>query len=633
MTTLNLLSIFIPELIQQHKDYLHKQNQEIRVTGENRRIWRFPLGESRINATIVASLGEQEQAGGALRSRCTEGGEFWRQAEGHLEEIPLDRLLGKHCEETRLSGTTLIVGPCGFGKSTVIQKIIHDWAAGQLYQEINVIFPFKVQQLNSIDGQTCLNDLVVDFFPHFTNWLQFLWKEPEKILFIFDDLHLLQKTIDLSQPPSGNDDESQSLGPEEFCEISHIVRCLINGQLLTGCSVLGASSPWKLQSLGNAGSHRAVDILGLGADSMKQYFRQHAAAGQPASDVLDYIEEDEALRTMYHNPRFCSVLCSMLKEGSPTPAATTRTMILLTYLTCLLNKCCYEDIIAHHMLLKLGSLAYWGICTKTVVFERANSSIMMEIRGNDGVSYVFIHSILKDFVAALFQSQNTPADQVMKMLTEWYNCADDRFKFILRFFIGLLSANTAKRTWLYQREQHSQSASSVSDWLREKLNSCIQNLESERIQKGLLEILYCLLEFGDAALVADVLARMKTIRFTKCPLKPSDRMALSKALMTVQEIEELDLDACGIGDEGIHQLDQVLHKCTVLSLKSNNLTDGCVETLISALHENAVLSKLDISNDDPHSDHANWLTDKSIPALPQFIHSNSLMKEIKSVCS
>ncbi|XP_059498750.1 NACHT, LRR and PYD domains-containing protein 3-like [Stegostoma tigrinum] len=364
----------VTELIQQHKDYLHKQNQEIRVTGENRRIWRFPLGESRINATIVASLDEQEQAGGALRSRCTEGGEFWRQAEGHLEEIPLDRLLGKHCEETRLSGTTLIVGPCGFGKSTVIQKIIHDWAAGQLYQEINVIFPFKVQQLNSIDGQTCLNDLVVDFFPHFTNWLQFLWKEPEKILFIFDDLHLLQKTIDLSQPPSGNDDESQSLGPEEFCEISHIVRCLINGQLLTGCSVLGASSPWKLQSLGNAGSHRAVDILGLGADSMKQYFRQHAAAGQPASDVLDYIEEDEALRTMYHNPRFCSVLCSMLKEGSPTPAATTRTMILLTYLTCLLNKCCYEDIIAHHMLLKLGSLAYWGICTKTVVFERANSS-------------------------------------------------------------------------------------------------------------------------------------------------------------------------------------------------------------------------------------------------------------------
>ncbi|XP_043539100.1 NACHT, LRR and PYD domains-containing protein 4E-like [Chiloscyllium plagiosum] len=472
-----------------------------------------------------------------------------------------------------------------------------------MYREIDVIFPFKVQKLNSIDGETCLNELILDFFPNFTNYLEFLWNKPEKILFIFDDLDLFQKPIDITEMPCANDDGSQSFGPEHLCEISHIVCSLIKGQLLNGCSVLGTISTWKLQTFGKVGLNRVVDILGFSADTMKQHSHSCSAAGRFASD---FIEQDEKLYSMCHNPRFCSVLCSILeaqqKEGAQIPAFTTCTRVFLTYVTCLLKKCLFDDVNAHNMLLKLGSLAYWGICTKTIVFKRGHfkqqqllmsnwiSGFMMEIHDNDGIGYMFTHPILKDFVAALFKCQNTPADQVKKILTEWHNCMDDRFKFFSRCFIGLSSPNSVKQIGFYWGELQSETVSNVSVWLKDKINSYVQNLESERNQKGLLEILHCLLEFGDATLLKDVLTPVKTFRFTKCPLKTFDCTVLSKALMMVPEIEELNLDSCGIGNEGIHQLESVLHKCEVLRLNMNNLGD------LGVTHLSAILKYLHVSN-------------------------------------
>ncbi|XP_072420839.1 NACHT, LRR and PYD domains-containing protein 12-like [Chiloscyllium punctatum] len=636
----------VTDLTRQHKDYLRTKNENLTITGENRIIRRFPLSERYTKVTIVPSLGEQEQTKKSLKTTSMADGELWRKAEqNHREEIPLDRLLRKHCNQTGGTGATLIIGPSGFGKSTTIKKIIHGWAAGEMYREIDVIFPFKVQQLNSIEGETCLNELISDFFPNFTNYLDFLWNKPEKILFIFDDLDLFQKPIDFTEMPSDNDDGSQSFGPEHLCEISHIVCSLIKGQLLNGCSVLGTSSPWKLQALGKVETNQVVNILGFSAESRKQYFQRCSVAGQLASNTLDYIEQNEMLYAMCYIPGFCSVLCSILetqqKERAQIPAFTTCTRVFFTYFTCSMKKCYYEDVIVHEMILKLGSLAYWGICNETIVFKRGQfnqhklyisnwiSGFMMEIQDNYGIGYFFTHSTLKDFVAALFKCQSTPADQVKKILTEWHNCTDDRFKFVSRFFIGLSSPNSLKQIGFYWGELHSETASNVSEWLREKFNSYVHNLESERNQKGLLEILYCLLEFGDATLLKAVLTPVKTLRFTKYHLQSFDCMVLSKALMMVQEIEELDLDNCGIGNEGIHQLESVLRKCEVLSLKSNNLTDCCVETLISALRENTVLLKLDVSNDDQNDGNANRLTDKSIHALSQFIQNSTQIKEIR----
>ncbi|XP_043539047.1 NACHT, LRR and PYD domains-containing protein 12-like [Chiloscyllium plagiosum] len=313
------------DTIRQHKDYLHRKTENLTITGENRRIWRFPLSERYAKVTIVPSLGEQEQTDNTLKTRSTPGGQFWRKAEqNHREEIPLDRLLRKHCNLTGGTGTALIIGPSGFGKSTIIQKIIHGWAAGEMYREIDVIFPFKMQQLNSIDRITCLNELILDFFPNFPMSLQILWKKPEKILFIFDDLDLFQKPIDFTEMPSNNDDGSQSFGPENLCEISHIVCSLIKGQLLKGCSVLGTSSPWKLQTLGQVETNQVFDILGFSAETRKQYSHRCSVAAQLPSNILDYIEQNEMLCTMFHNPRFCSVL---FNTGNPAERRSPDTRI------------------------------------------------------------------------------------------------------------------------------------------------------------------------------------------------------------------------------------------------------------------------------------------------------------------
>ncbi|XP_060709395.1 NACHT, LRR and PYD domains-containing protein 3-like [Hemiscyllium ocellatum] len=652
----------VTDLREQHKDFLHKKSLSI---GQKRKFRRIALSEGYTRVIMVTSASEQVHEGVPLKGRRVGGEEFWRRAEKHQpDEIPLDRLVRKRSDETGVSGTTVIVAPSGFGKSTTLQQITHSWATGEMYPEIDVIFPFKVQQLNSIEGETCLNELVLDYFPHCRDWLQFLWKEPEKILFMLDDVDLLRKPM---ETPSGNAHGSESFGPERFCEVSQIVRCLIQGRLLKGCSVMATSSPWRLQNLGTVGSHRIVNILGFSAEVMEQYFQRCCLAG----GIPDW---DETVHTMCHNPGFCSALAltleAQLTEGAQTQAMATRTRALLTFLTWVLDKRGCEDAIARHMLLKLGGLAYWGVCTETVVFGRDHfdrhslplsnwiSTLMMEVQGDGGVGYVFTHPVLKDFVAALYKSQCTPADQVKRTLAEWSSCPQDRFKLVSRFLIGLCSPNAVKETGFPWGKVPSETASNVSDWLRENFSRCVQDLQSQRNQKGLLGILDCLLEFGDASTLRDVLAPVKTLRFAKCPLQPADRTVLSKAFIVVQEIQELDLDSCGLEGEGFHQLEQVLHKCKVLSLnknklgdsgvtrlshilkkencriqrlflKSNNLTDGCVETLISALRENTVLLQLDIGNDDPNGDQANRLTDQSIPALSQFIQSNTQVTELR----
>ncbi|XP_059498867.1 NACHT, LRR and PYD domains-containing protein 12-like isoform X1 [Stegostoma tigrinum] len=626
----------VTEREPQPRDHLYKSNKNVKIIGEYGRTCTFSQSEKYTKVTIH-SLSGQEEVGHARTIRQMEGEVFWSKPDKIHSEMPLDRLA--------VSGTTLIIGPCGSGKSTTIRKIMHDWAAGKIYQRISAVFPFGVQQLNFIKKKMSLNDLLLEFFPEYESSLQHLWENPEKILFLFDDLNFLHKNFDITQTLSRNDSDSQSLDPEQCCEISHIVHGLVQGQLLKGCSVLVTSSPWKLQTLGNAGSNRAVLIKGFDEDALKEYFQSCFADGKLAPDVLHYVGQDKKLYAMCRNPQFCTVLCSVVEslqeEGAQMPAVITSTRVLLIYIMQLLNKYCYDSDVIQNMLLTLGSLAYTGICNNTIVFKKGQlikdklptynwiSAFMMEIQGNDGVDYEFTYSILRDFVAALFKYSNTPVNQVTKLLTEWYSCTDDRFKFVLRFFIGLSSPNAMKEIQFNQGDLHSEIASNVAEWLKEKINSSVQSLKSERNQHKFLEVLHCLLEFGNATLMEGTLTPLKRIRFTKCPLETFDCTVLSRTLMMVQEVEELNLDSCGIKNEGICQLAQVLRKCKVLSLKSNNLTDACVEILTSALCENTVLLKLDISNDDADGDQANRLTDISIPALSQFIQSNTHMKEIK----
>ncbi|XP_062892931.1 NACHT, LRR and PYD domains-containing protein 14-like isoform X2 [Mobula hypostoma] len=90
------------------------------------------------------------------------------------------------------------------------------------------------------------------------------------------------------------------------------------------------------------------------------------------------------------------------------------------------------------------------------------------------------------------------------------------------------------------------------------------------------------------------------------------------------------LNGNDLRDAGVKFLSEVLKKsnCKVqrLELKSNKLTDDCLEDLFATLARNRSLTRLDLSNSTEQEEEANRLTDQM---LHNVIQSSDLKKKIR----
>ncbi|XP_078087637.1 NACHT, LRR and PYD domains-containing protein 3-like [Mustelus asterias] len=600
------------------------------------------------------------------------------QSKNILKEYTHDQLFSSSSGNASRTWATLVIGAAGIGKSTLIQKMIREWAQGKIHKQFAFVFHFKFLELNFIPVRTNLTNLILDSYPYLENVLELLWQEPTKLLFIFDDFNRFEHTVHFTDFLSGKDQQTHGFHPESYCEVSEIVRRLVQGELLKGCSVLITTRPWQLELFEKASINLTVEIRGFTSEQIKLYFQQCYCGEQFATEVTEYIRLNELLSTMCYNPLYCSVLSSLfashLTQGVEwrSLSSITSTKVFSSYVTSLLDRHGCDRQYATDALLKLGEMAYQGICNQCFVYQKSQFNyhklklsnviftFMMEIpdKDRDGVVYTFAHSILQHFAAALVKTKLTPGNQVILLLREWNLCPDDRFQIVSNFLVGLTSKNSTDELKSKLIKCNTEAQTYVSDWLEENVKNKVQHLEEGKAQNKLLAMLHYLLEFGDANLMTVALTPTNIVNITHCPLTYTDCLVLSSVLMKVDRIEELNLGSCDIQADAMRQLEQLLSKCKILrlndnklgdsglnlisavlkqmdckiqrlELKSNKLSDDCVEMLVSSLSENGSLRELDLSNDDMPGDQANCLTDKSVPALKRLIENCSNLKEIK----
>ncbi|XP_067916181.1 nucleotide-binding oligomerization domain-containing protein 2-like isoform X2 [Heterodontus francisci] len=591
----------------QHKIFLQEQTTilEVPLTGKNQMSKTCLLDENYIEVMIVPSHGQPQMVGNELKARGRKPEEKQGQnIENVHGNIQLDQLLGSKDATIDRTQTTIAFGDAGIGKSTIIQKIIHDWAAGKIYHQFKFVFHFKFSQLNLIKVTTTLSRMILKSYPYLQNHLEKLWKEPGKILFIFDDLDEFEQTVDFTDVERNNAPQNQCPDPECCCLVSDIVRCLIQGQLLKGCSVLIMSRPWKLESLGNANIHRSVKILGFSPEKMKEYFQRYLRDPNLEREAIETIKLNDTLDTLYYNPLYCSVCCSLVEshktaeERERQPITSTR--LYTVYFENLLNRCGYDAENTRNSLLKLGELAYHGIGKKTAVFEADKfnelelehsnfiTAFIVKIRDNDlgSVAYKFHDTVMQDFVAALMKSLSTQSNELKQLLDEGIKWGDDRFNLFSRFLVGLSSRKSTDRLESKLGKFPAAVIQPVSEWLTRNVKRYAQNLDDGQSQQKFLNICHSFAEFEDRNLMTSALAPIKIIKFTKCPLKPYDCAVLSTVLMNLEIIEEMDLSTCGVQDAGIHQLQSILHKCKILRLNENNLQDSGMKCLATVLKKN-----------------------------------------------
>ncbi|XP_072132678.1 NACHT, LRR and PYD domains-containing protein 6-like [Mobula birostris] len=594
----------LKDVQKKHRETLRAQTETLRVNTilMREKVKVFQLVDRYAELTVVSTV----------RDRRLVENEEWREKHlcGELEKIGTDQLFQSSFSrsEIKSGSSAAVVGGPGIGKTTMVQKIVYDWATGKIYQQFQFAFRFRFRDLNSINCRISLRKLILDQYPYFGNFLRELWKNPEGLLFILDGLDEFKHKIDFADEP-----KHQCPDPESWCEVSDIMYSLIQHKLLPGCSVLVTTRPTAVELLEKAKISVWAEILGFVGEEQKRYFYRHLEDQKVAAAVFKHVKENEILYTMSHNPSFCCILALALgpfftqRVRHPQRVPKTVTQLYFYYICNILENhgCEIENTL--DVLLRVGQMAFAGVSQRKIVFTDEDlieynlqpsqflSGFLIELLEREdsarGVVYTFLHPTIQDFVAALAQFLTRDPGDILTFLTLAHNTTDGRFEAFLRFVAGLSSPMTTRVLEEFLGPSPHQTPRRVIDWVREEVKRQSGNRWSEA-GKNLLNTMYYLFESQDRRLAQAALESVESLSFSGMTLTPVDCAVLSHVIGLCDTIKLLDLSSCHVQGEGFQRLGPCLHKCQDLRLNDVGLTDFVVEDLVSILSTNRSLMDL-----------------------------------------
>ncbi|XP_072891629.1 NACHT, LRR and PYD domains-containing protein 3-like [Hemitrygon akajei] len=642
----------LTDVQQKHKETLRAQTETLRVNTilMTEKMKVFQLDDRYTKLTVISTLRHRRLVEHELLARGRDHEEYReKHLRGALEKIQTAQLFHSSFSrsKSKSGSSAAVAGVPGIGKTTMVQKIVYDWAAGKIFQQFQFVFSFKFRDLNSINCRINLRELILDQYPYFGNILREVWKNPEGLLFIFDGLDEFKHRIDFADSRRDTEPKHQCSDPEWWCEVSDIVYSLIQGKLLPGCSVLVTTRPTVLHFLEKAKVGVWAEILGFVGEERKEYFIRHFEDQTVAAAVFKHVQENEILYTMSYNPSYCWILALALgpfftqRVRDPQRVPKTITQLYSYYIYNILKNHCREIESPRDVLHRVGQMAYRGVSEKKIVFTDGDlinynlqpsqflSGFLLELLEREdsarSVVYTFPHLTIQEFVAAVAQFLTVHPEDILKFLTEAHKTEDGRFEVFLRFVAGLSNPMTARGLEEFLGPFPHQTTCGVIDWVKEEVKRQSGNTRSEDSKRSLLNTLHYLFESQNRDLAQAALGSMKTLSLRELPLTPIDCAVLSHVIGLSDTIKELDLWNCHIQCEGLQRLGPGLHKCQELKLGFNDLgdsgvklvsmalgnpeckiqklwlrdvglTDSGAEDLASALSTNPSLTELDLSN-------------------------------------
>nr|XP_033781171.1 NACHT, LRR and PYD domains-containing protein 3-like isoform X2 [Geotrypetes seraphini] len=657
---------------RQHQEILRKRNATLALTSIHgcKLEKTFPLDKHFTELLIIPSLRYQEQVQHELLARGREHAEWRKQVlRRSLEKVRHHEIFGSSFGKCTHCLYAVISGVAGIGKTTLVQKIVHDWAERKIYGQFHFLFQFKFRELNNYQERTSLKQIILHSYPYLEKDLKKIMENPNRILLIFDGLDEFQEPIifpDIQTKSSNSETKGTScLYLESWCSIPDIIRALFQGQLLLGCSVLVTTRPTALESLQKAPVHLYAEILGFSEAQIKDYFLKFNSDTKVSLEMLAYVEDNAILYTMCYNPSYCWVICSSLEATFTSPRLRdwsppkTITQLYANYIHNILKNHAREAEEPRELLLKTGDMAYMGVAERVIVFSDYHfhryglqpsnflSGFLMQILQKENslkdVVYSFFHLTVQEFLAALAKFFQTPSPKLSQLLDETSTTKDGRYEIFLQFIAGLSCPATTGQLKDLIGEVPQENVYKVVDWIKQRFES------AQRHKIQLLNTLYYLFEAQNKALVQETMGQVRQVDFSFQIMSPVDCYVLAVALGHCQQLQNLHLFNCSIESWGMKSLKNVLHKCVNVRLAQNrlgdqgvkflcealrkpdcqmqtlelwmaNLTDGCVEDLCSALCTNVSVTDLNLKD--------NAFTDRSVPTLLQLVEKCSSLRTI-----
>ncbi|XP_051781032.1 NACHT, LRR and PYD domains-containing protein 3-like [Erpetoichthys calabaricus] len=518
------------------------------------------------------------------------------------ERIWTEQLFRRCSRGDILPKILLVSGVAGIGKTTMVQKIMYDWARGAQYQRFAFVFVFRFRELNLLDNenepQMPLTRLIVRHYKYLNDpRLREILQKPESILFIFDGLDEYKHKLDFTH-------RRLCSNINDYCPVHILVTSLVSQTLLKGCSVLMTSRPTALESLNMKRFDRFAEILGFFHEQRLMYFKKYFVDTDLGSEAFQYVEDNTILYTMCFNPSYCWIICSGLKSHFTKPeeergaAPRTVTELFVMFLHNILTNHRREAENQREILIKLGEMAYYGVDKRILVFYDKfemstfglrpflSSSFLsgflkeiLQIESTlDHTTYTFFHLTLQEFMAACFFYLDPSAD-IVKMLENLDSCKDGRFEIFTQFLAGLATTSAFETLGKILGALERRKAKQILDWMKQRAERALKGRQKSKR----LQVCQWLCETQNKKLIRDAIGMDLKMDFSKTTLSPLDCAVLGSVINCCRELRELDLSNTSLTPECIKKLAPGLIFCKSVKLQSCGLTSECCDAVSFAL--------------------------------------------------
>ncbi|XP_048019335.1 NACHT, LRR and PYD domains-containing protein 1 homolog isoform X2 [Megalobrama amblycephala] len=313
----------------------------------------------------------------------------------------------------------ILQGNSGNGKTFTVQKIMMDWASGDLYKErFDIVFHLKCKEINRIPGKNSLAEILSYSCSLTSDQIsQMLQHSPEKVLFIIDGFDELKLTQDIYHT-SPNTDLLQKASPE-------VILCdLLRGRILRESFLLVTSRSTATDTLSKLlkGPQSFSEIIGFSEKGVEEYFQKFFQNEALFRKAYTLVKPNETLITACSIPVVCWIICTTIQERFKIGADITRglettTSIYVDFVSTLLEHHCQGLSQSVPTLLRsLGQLAERGILEQQVLFDEksVNETVsdpacspflckfLFKRRIHSETMFSFMHLSFQEFFTALY---------------------------------------------------------------------------------------------------------------------------------------------------------------------------------------------------------------------------------------